>query len=456
MARKKKPIKASPTKSFFVKMITRDISLEDCILDLIDNSIDGAWRSEGNLPTGLAEDVNLSKYRISIGLDENKFTISDNCGGMSLDNAAEYAFSFGRRDDSPHDNYSIGVYGIGMKRAVFKLGRNILIESTPVGEEGFKVPIDVEEWLARPSASWDFDLEDSSQNSENGVVISVSKLTPETKEAFRDSEFIQRLRQTIARDYSLHLNQELTIEVNGEKVAGWNITFESSSEFEPARLDYVDNTGGKPVTVEVIGGMSSTPPDSVEPSADGKKRSPFGWYIICNGRVVLAADKTEISGWGDTLPKWHTQYNGFIGLVMFSAENASDLPLTTTKRGIDLASAVFQEARSKIKEISQVWTKYTEARKIMKRIGEESEKEVDVLETATKPVRVYDIKPRESLSLPKFNPKIVEEQMANVTYSVPLSRAKALARAMKNENLCYRDIGLTSFEYAYNNLVKED
>jgi hypothetical protein len=33
---------ANPTKAFFVTMITRDITLEDCILDLIDNSVDGA------------------------------------------------------------------------------------------------------------------------------------------------------------------------------------------------------------------------------------------------------------------------------------------------------------------------------------------------------------------------------------------------------------------------------
>ena len=32
--------KAYPRKHFFFEMFTRDISLEDCILDLIDNSID--------------------------------------------------------------------------------------------------------------------------------------------------------------------------------------------------------------------------------------------------------------------------------------------------------------------------------------------------------------------------------------------------------------------------------
>ena len=37
---------AYPKKKFFVDMFTRDISLEDCLLDLIDNSIDGLIRSK--------------------------------------------------------------------------------------------------------------------------------------------------------------------------------------------------------------------------------------------------------------------------------------------------------------------------------------------------------------------------------------------------------------------------
>ena len=33
---------ASPTKQFFVSMLTRDINLADAILDLLDNCLDGA------------------------------------------------------------------------------------------------------------------------------------------------------------------------------------------------------------------------------------------------------------------------------------------------------------------------------------------------------------------------------------------------------------------------------
>ncbi len=49
---------ANPTKAFFVSMITRDITLEDSILDLIDNSVDSAWMSEGSHPCAITKSVN--------------------------------------------------------------------------------------------------------------------------------------------------------------------------------------------------------------------------------------------------------------------------------------------------------------------------------------------------------------------------------------------------------------
>ena len=90
-------VDASPTKAFFVNMITRDITLGDTILDLIDNSIDAAWHNEGGPPMELADTVDLSAYRISIFASPERFSIRDNCGGMTLDDAVEHAFSFGRR-----------------------------------------------------------------------------------------------------------------------------------------------------------------------------------------------------------------------------------------------------------------------------------------------------------------------------------------------------------------------
>ena len=152
--------KAHPTKAFFVNMLTRDITLADCILDLIDNSVDAAWSQSGASPTALGTGGELADFEIEIEFSKEGFTIRDNCGGISLDTAAEYAFTFGRDNLEVADGYTVGVYGIGMKRAVFKLGNVVEIRST-TDEESFAVPINVSQWLANPEPAWDFDIAES-------------------------------------------------------------------------------------------------------------------------------------------------------------------------------------------------------------------------------------------------------------------------------------------------------
>jgi DNA gyrase/topoisomerase IV subunit B len=77
-------IDVQPTKELFIYMLTRDVKLEKAIIDLIDNSIDGAINNSTN------ED--LSPFRIDITIDKEEFSIKDNCGGINLDIAREYAF----------------------------------------------------------------------------------------------------------------------------------------------------------------------------------------------------------------------------------------------------------------------------------------------------------------------------------------------------------------------------
>ena len=118
-------IQGNPTKSFFIQMITRDITINDAIIDLLDNSIDGASR------------INPQNYLnlfIDIKVNKDEFTVKDNCGGFSLKTAQKYAFRFGRPDDAPEAKGSVGRFGIGMKRALFKMGKKFMVESKSDGE----------------------------------------------------------------------------------------------------------------------------------------------------------------------------------------------------------------------------------------------------------------------------------------------------------------------------------
>lgn len=445
--------RANPTKAFFVRMITRDITLEDSILDLIDNSVDGAWRSEGSRPMGLGDDTSLSEYRISISASPERFSIKDNCGGMTLDDAAERAFSFGRSASSEHNKYSIGVYGIGMKRAAFKLGKNIRVRSTyrdtDESQQAFAVPIIVDEWLKNDDPPWDFDINEDQSLDENGVEIVVDDLIEGVKSAFGNPAFLQNLRRTIARDYSIHLNRGLTISVNEDPVTGLPIEFGRGEEYAPARIDYKDRMNDEEVVVEIIGGMAAPPPENIDPdeTEDGDKR--FGWYVACNGRIVLAADKTDVAGWGtQDWPQWHRQYSGFIGVVLFTAENAAALPLTTTKRSVDVSSEIYLRARRRMRDISKEWIAYTNSRK--QDLEEAKEKE-----TVSTIIPIYEVEKRPSITLPSLSP-VQAERRANVNYSVPVSRMKNLAKELGSINMPYRDVGLESFDYTYKDLVGEE
>jgi hypothetical protein len=79
-----------PTKRFFVAMLTRDISLVDALLDLVDNCVDGATRQlKGKIDKPNAYDGYWARLSLSPSFD-----ISDNCGGIPSD-AIKDAFLIG-------------------------------------------------------------------------------------------------------------------------------------------------------------------------------------------------------------------------------------------------------------------------------------------------------------------------------------------------------------------------
>ena len=443
---------ANPTKSFFVNMITRDITLEDSIMDLIDNSIDGAWRNFGNAPIGLDQDVDLSKFKISITISPDLFSISDNCGGMTLDDAANHAFSFGRTTLQTYDAYSIGVYGIGMKRAAFKLGTDIHIASTYKDADGtrqsFAVPIIVKEWLNDNVPPWDFDIVEHEDLKCSGVHVVIRQLTPAAQNSFANPAFLQNLRRTIARDYSLHLGRHLTIDVNDDPIHGMQLKLRKSDEYVPMRLEYQDPQDSS-VTVEIIGGMGAAPPEDIHPDETDNGDKRFGWYVACNGRIVLAADKTSVSGWGTPdWPQWHRQYSGFLGIVLFSAEDTMALPLTTTKRSVDVSSGVFLRARRHMRDVSKKWIAYTNARKQ----GLDEAKAKELKATA---VWIRELSAQKTVTLPSIAPRPVET-VANVNYAVSRRRMRKLAKEFGSANMPYREVGIRSFDYAYDDLAGDE
>lgn len=186
-------------------MITKDISLTDCILDLVENAIDGARRAVGSGPA-----VSFAGYKVAITVSADKFSIADNCGGIRLSDAIDYAFHFGRRADAPDDvKGGIGLYGIGMKRAMFKIGRLATVTSH-ADDESFQVVVNVDQWK-KSEENWNFEYLEVDRLSKRGTHIEIGRLNSGVSEAFTDNVFINELTKIISRDYAFLLDKGLEI-----------------------------------------------------------------------------------------------------------------------------------------------------------------------------------------------------------------------------------------------------
>ena len=352
------------------------------------------------------------------------------------------AFTFGRDESNRSEEYTVGVYGIGLKRAVFKLGNTISIRSSHTSGDNFEVPIDVERWIADTSTDWDFDIDGIEPLSEHGVQVIVDQLNLETSAAFDDPTFIGRLSQVVARDYMLPLMHGLNIVINDEAVVGWNVHFKDSSDFKPMRLLYHEGD----VAVEIFAGAIGDPPDTNEPDSDSVDRQS-GWYVLCNGRVVVAADRSDLTVWGrDRFPSWHPQYQGFAGIAFFTSPRAEQLPMTTTKTGVDVSSALYRRAVAKMREPTRTWVTYTNKRK-------SSREKARQRELSAGSIPIENVRRRKNIMVPKA---IDGPKEANVLYVVPVGRIESLAIALGDATMSYREVGRRSFDYMYEHWVDED
>jgi histidine kinase/DNA gyrase B/HSP90-like ATPase len=358
-------IEVFPAKSFFVDMLTRDIDLADAILDLLDNCVDGFRRLQrlANSAAPNAEKPYLG-FWARVCYEAGKFTIEDNCGGIPLDAAIHYAFRFGKPADfAGSTDGTIGLVGIGMKRAILKMGRSCLIHSHHQADT-FEVRI-TPSWLKRDN-DWHLRYTRTKPKLEqHGTRIEVTDLSESVQKEFRSELFKKKLWEKVEGAFSLLIARGFKVEINEREVRSEMPTLLWQDEIDP------DGRGIRPYVyhhvvdgVEVYLAIGFREPEEQRGDDDDMQRyyksKPAGWTVACNDRVVLYRDKSEQTGWGtDAVPEYHTQFIGISGFAEFRADDPRDLPFTTTKHGVDRQSKVFIRVFDKMREATKVFTDWT-------------------------------------------------------------------------------------------------
>lgn len=363
-------VDSSPTKEFFVEMLTRDIDLTDAILDLLDNCLDGVLRKKGATDKE-KDNIDYGGFEANIFVSKDRFIIQDNCGGISKEIAINSAFRMGRDSNNSTDENlpTVGIYGIGMKRAIFKIGREATVTSK-CNNEQFVVKIPYE-WTK--SDGWNLNLDDISTVPSGieggGVIVSISHLNSMILAQWCDDDkrnnFVNDLYASIQKSYSFIIEKGFKITVNNRSVVSLpvNLLVAASQSKNGAISPYIYRDRINGVDVDLIIGFylpvkSDDEIDEINKSH--RSSADAGWTVLCNDRVVLYNDRTHITGWGESgIPKYHTQFIGIKGIVSFKSTNPKLLPTTTTKRGIDLSSEIYSQVKERMREGMNIFISYT-------------------------------------------------------------------------------------------------
>jgi len=398
---REKMANANPSKNFFCQMLTRDIELKDAIMDLIDNCIDGAIRTKQKPPLD-DDETYYEGFKILISLNSKRLTIEDNCGGIPYEIALNHAFRFGA-DERVHSDENalptIGLYGIGMKRAIFKLGTSAIVTTRTKKDGTYKVTIP-EDWM-RQDNNWEFPVErtDEAVLKADGtkVEIHLKKDIEEFSSSFLE-KFVNDLNRTIQEHFSVIMQKGLEIMLNGSSLSAEPISFLFSASDDARSTDnkqryapYLFSAKIDEVEVRLAVGFygKKTMPDQedIEKELEGTERSSqdAGWTVICNDRVVLYNNKDHLTGWGENgVPKYHTQFVGIKGIVSFRSNDPSLLPTTTSKRGINANSRVYALAKKRMCEGLKKFTDYTNKWK-----GQEKREKQQTLQTPLKSSQLF-------------------------------------------------------------------
>lgn len=337
-------------RRYVFDVLTSDISTADSLLDLIDNSIDAARRDIGVTKqlasiTGLPE--SYAGYFIDIQISPEQVEIRDNCQGMEEHLLADKAFRLGARHTQ---SYSIGIYGVGLIRAFWKLGNTGSL-STDTGAESFKLTFSKHQ--IQDTETPLIPAERGPTSGKKANILVISDITEDAFLDVADPEWVNFFREKVRRVFGLCIRKGLSIEINGVPVPEFGPRLRPDVKALSAKRRLHTSEG---VLVQIETGVHEQYLFAGElgHSADKNKllTKEFGWYVVCNDRIVLIADLSQKVGWTNI---WHSEYNGFVGWAHFISSEPKLLPWDSKKTDISLEKRAQREIAPTLKEYADLY-----------------------------------------------------------------------------------------------------
>lgn len=313
-------LNGTPHKRFILSIVS-DYNLISSICELIDNAID-IW-SKNNSSNNLLLNINFDDFQKSI-------VISDNAGGVK-EKELEILISPGATSNRP-DDLTIGIFGVGTKRAVIALSEDIKIMTRYRKNKSFLIEFD-KLWLKDPN--WELPYYEVDNIDENTTIIELNKLLVSI-----DKNEINNLIKKLSAIYGKFIETgKVEIRINSKKLTPVNYeNWAYPPGYEPRKYNFQINLqNGSNVKTEVIAGLTM----ESSPTA-----GEYGVYFYCNDRLIVGALKTPEVGYIRGIAGLPDASLSIARLIVSFKGAAIDMPWNSSKTNINTNHYTFKEFRN--------------------------------------------------------------------------------------------------------------
>ena len=200
------------------------------------------------------------------------------------------------------------------------------------------------------------------------------------------------------------------------------------------------------VTCTIIAGLGP-------PEAGRYRDRSAGWYVFCNGRTVVAADKTGLTGWtgGVGLPLFQPKHRPFLGTVYFTSVFANKLPWDTTKSRINEDSELWQQAKRIMVVVGKSVTSFLDSR-YTDEGTDIATPEISIAARGSVDAMSASVAPRQSFQRPS-SPR---RQTTKIQYEAQIEDVKRIATYLSRPAMSGSEVGRHTFGFFLRNEVGED
>lgn len=329
-------LNATPSKRLYLSIIA-DYDLNRSVCELVDNALD-VWVRGGK--------TKFIFVKITLDPFQQTIQVEDDAGGLAKSELV-YIVGPGQTGSNPTDE-TIGIFGVGTKRAVVALAQDIRIKTRYRKDKTYQVEFD-DQWLA--SDEWEIPVYEVDKIAEGSTIVELQKLRTHVTD-----DAIVQLKEHLRATYAKFLkNKSITIEVNGESITPkFFENWAYPPGYEPRK--YIGTLMGedkREIRVEAYAGLTL----ESSPAA-----GEYGVYFYCNDRLIARALKTFEVGFMKGLAGLPHPKVSLTRVLVFLNGDARSMPWNSSKSDISTKHVVFLAIRDWLVQVvkdyatlSRIW-----------------------------------------------------------------------------------------------------